>query len=87
MHPVSWKRRKRMGGHVGGVGEPKREVAGLPGDGVLEGQRSRVVFRRRGPGTCIRWTAGRLQVQAASSEPEDGEGFKVLKVIVAAWKV
>ena len=61
-----------MGGHVGGVGEPKREVAGLPGDGVLEGQRSRVVFRRRGPGTCIRWTAARLQVQAASSAPEEG---------------
>ena len=61
-----------MGGHVGGVGEPRREVVGRPGDGGLEGQRSRVVFRRRGPGTCIRWTAGRLQVQAASSAPEEG---------------
>ena len=61
-----------MGGHVGGVGEPRREVVGRPGDGGLEGQRSRVVFRRRGPGTCIRWTAARLQVQAASSAPEEG---------------
>ena len=61
-----------MGGRVGGVGEPRREVVGRPGDGGLEGQRSRVVFRRRGPGTCIRWTAARLQVQAASSAPEEG---------------
>merc|ERR1719237_1924866 len=56
----------------GGVGEPRREVVGRPGDGGLEGQRSRVVFRRRGPGTCIRWTAGRPQVQAAFSEPLEG---------------
>ena len=74
-----------MGGNVGGVGEPKREVVGRPGDGGLEGQRGRVVFRRRGPGTYIRWTAARLQVQAASSEPEGGEGF--LRLIVATWKV
>ena len=81
---------KRRGlGQVGGVLEPRREVEGQLGDGFLEAgpMKSRLVFRRRGPGTCIRWTAGRLQVQAASSEPEEGEGFKVLKVIVAAWKV
>ena len=77
MHPVSWKRRKkRMGGQVGGVGEPRRvDVGRLGGGGLEAGQRSRLVFRRRGPGTCIRWTAARLQVQAASSEPERGEGF------------
>ena len=66
-----------MGGQVGGVGEPRRrvDVGRLGGGGLEAGQRSRLVFRRRGPGTCIRWTAARLQVQAASSEPERGEGF------------
>ena len=89
MHPVSWKRRrKRVGGQVGEVGEPMRGVVGRLGDGGLEGgrQRSRVVFRRRGPGTCIRWTAARLQVQAASSEPERGGCFRFRKVIVGKFR-
>ena len=66
---------KRRGlGQVGGVLEPRRGVEGQLGDGFLEAgpMKSRLVFRRRGPGTCIRWTAARLQVQAASSAPEEG---------------